>query len=683
MRIHSRLLALVAAVATVSALAQTGPFDPEDWPPTIDTSKLVDFVVTDAGLDSPDGNNNWFKDGLIILTGGDQVTEDVVIGGHTGKKVVGNFLNVADTYFEIWADQPFVDVLVQVYGNEALLNPQGEPRDYVFLTGVLPELNFPMVGQIPVEANNKKWNWFLFRVPNETRQDGTRFIGSIPANAQGGFTYGGVNGGTIRFEAVPGLIVRCVAFGEQGAFGEPEQINLFQPPGECDPEPETNLVGVDVNAQTSDHLVVLDSGDQTVTYNDAVGPAGDVRRAVAAANASNFLNFGITDEYLGKPCNDPRAVKVCVEFYDDPAFAGAGVRFGPEAYATDDLGGTGVYPAASRHVLTGSGEWIRRSWIIGSVNLKGVNTETYTGGPRFVSENAPVYVSKMQMAVLRTGDHPLAGVDPLEDCFEDPNICTGAYGDYAELDLGTDTRLGLDVGNSGGDQEMIVEEAGPATDRRMAVRPAFDDGSGTFVHRYLNFAITEEALGPSSQPPAHLAICVTYYDDPALVGASFRPEVYQTEVNGALTLGFTPGNSAVTLQGTDEWRTAYWEIERIKFNGVNQGPQAAARFWFSDGAKVFVTKVQYAVIRPCGPSAGVNLLEDCKPVEVQLEVGFDTATGIRVAWPVSVQNAVLQETADLTTPEWSPVLETPEEIDGSYVIQVPVSEESRYYRLSL
>jgi hypothetical protein len=59
---------------------------------------------------------------------------------------------------------------------------------------------------------------------------------------------------------------------------------------------------------------------------------------------------------------------------------------------------------------------------------------------------------------------------------------------------------------------------------------------------------------------------------------------------------------------------AYFEIPEIKFQGVNQGPQAAARFALS--GKIFFTRVQYAVIRPCGTDAGVNLLEDCEaPVE--------------------------------------------------------------------
>lgn len=671
---HPLTIVAASVFLGLRAIAQTGPFDPAAWPATIDPNKVVHYVVTDGSLAPP--SSSWV-DSLRILTGGDQVTEDITMAGYQCKKVTGSYLNIADSLFEEWADDETIDILVQVYGNEALFNAQGQPRNFVFLTGVLPELNWPVGGQIPVEAKNKKWNWVLFRIVNGIRpSDGSRYVGSIPANAQGGYQFGGVNGGTIRFEGVPGLIVRVVAFGERGAFGEPEDINKFFPPETCDPEPETNLVGVDIAAGTSNHLVVLNDGDQTVEFQDNVGPPNDKRRAVRPLGL--YLNFGITDNYLGKPCNDPRAIKVCVDFYDDPEFAGWNVRFGPEAYATDETGGVAFYPAEKRHVMAGTGQWIRRSWVVPAVNLKGVNVGSYTGGPRFISENGQVFVSRVEMAVLRVGTHPLAGQDPLASCYEDPNICTDLYGNYVELDLGKDVRNGLDVGTSAGDQEMIVAEAGPANDRRLAVRPARDDGSPGFAHQYLNFAILNEALGPSSQPPAHLAICVTYYDDPALVGARFKPEVYQTERNGVITFAFVPDSYFVTIEGTDQWRTAYWELPDVKFLGVNQGPQAAARFVVSD--KVFFTRVRYAVIRPCGPMAGVNLLEDCKPL-AEVRLGVQVSRGkVEISWPARATDWILQESTNLTQPDWSAVTTSPAVEGDRWVVRLPI-EDTRFYRL--
>ncbi|MBN1420341.1 MAG: hypothetical protein JXP34_16290 [Planctomycetes bacterium] len=600
------IAALALSLCQGSALFAQGPYDPEDWPLPFDETRIVHYVSTDSMF--PPAGPSWIENGLQILTGGDQVTEAITIGGHNGVQVTGSYLNVKDPNYAEWADDEVIDILVQVYGDEALFGAGGAERTFTFLTGVLPNLNFPSGGSIPVDCKNKKWNWILFRIPNADRGDGTRFVGSIPANPQGDYSGGGVNGGTIRFEAVPGLKVRLVAFGEQGAFGEPADINVCETGEECPPEPETNLVWIDIDADTSDHLVLLDDGDQLTTIEEEVGPADDLRRAAIPDGV--YMNFGITDNYLGEPCNDPRAVKICVEFYDDPNLIGT--SFGPEAYATDDMGGVAFVASDRYHILMGTDAWIRRSWVVPSVCLAGINTTPLTGGPRLYFNGGQVPVSKVSLAILRTGTHPLAGQDPLEDCYADPFICTDAYGNYAELDFELGIRDGLAPGTSGGDQEMIVEEAGPGGDRRMAVRPAFDDGTPGFAHNFLNFSIVGEPFGPSSQPNAHLAICVTYYDDPALAGATFRPEVYQVERNGALTLGFTDPSIALALEGTDAWREAYFEIQEIKFNGVNQGPQAAARFALS--GKIFFTTIRYGVIRPCGPFAGENPVEDCNPI---------------------------------------------------------------------
>lgn len=675
----TKLLLACAVLFGITSLsfAATGPFDPESWPATINPNLPVHYVVTDGGLNAP--GDAWHQS-LTILTGSDHVTADYAIAGHTGKKATANNLNPADSEYTEWADDEFIDILIQAYGDEALFGAGGAPRNFTFLTGVLPDLAFPNGGQVPVEAKNRRWNWILFRIPNGTRPDGTRFVGSIPANAQGSYAFGGVNGGTIRFEAVPGIIVRVVAFGALGAFGEPTDINKFLPPEACDPEPNTNLAGLDLGAGTTNHLVVLNGHDHTVTVVDNIGPAGDKRRA--AVPDSMFLNFGITDNYLGKPCNDPRNMKVCVDFYDDPAFAGLNVRFGPEAYATDSVGGIGFYPAEKRQVLTGSGQWIRRSWTVPAVNLKGVNADQYTAGPRFVSENGQVAVSRIELAVLRVGEHPLAGQDPLAACYEDLNICTDKYGNFAELDLAKGIRDGLDVGSSSGDQVMITEEAGPPNDRRLAVRPAHDDATG-YQHQYLNLAITDEKLGPSSQPPALLAISVTYYDDPALVGTQIKPDAYKTERNGIETIANTPNSFLVTLGGTGSWRDAYWEITDMKFTGVNQGPQAAARFTTIDAAgvhaKIAVTAVRYGVIRPCGPLAGVNPLEAYKPVTLTCE---RAGNNLKLSWPAAATGYQVQATPSLADPQWGVINTVIEVVNGRNVVTLPANQGMQFYRVA-
>jgi hypothetical protein len=394
------------------------------------------------------------------------------------------------------------------------------------------------------------------------------------------------------------------------------------------------------------------------------------------APLEGYINFGITDNYLGLACNEPKTVKVCVEYYDDPA--NEGTVFGPDAYAVDSQGGVAYIDNEKLAVLEGTGKWVQRAWVLNGVNLLGVDTAPLTGGPRFIADGEPVFISRIDFAVMRTGDHPLAGEDPLADCIIDPRVCE--YGNYAELDLQKDIQNGIDLGGSGGDQEMVVDEAGPEGDVRLAVRPAWGDGSPNFAHSYLNFAVTDEVFGPSSQPNAHLAICLTYYDDPELIGATLRPEVYKSEMDGNLGFAFTSPDLDVSLEGSGTWKTAYWELPDINFSGVNQGPQAAARFTTS--GKIWVSRVQYGVIRNCGPDAGVNPLEECKPVVTpEIAIGRTVGGAVRLSWPASADGFQLQSTPSLGGGEWSPVggQITVDEDQNAIVME---SEDTAFFRLA-
>ena len=228
---------------------------------------------------------------------------------------------------------------------------------------------------------------------------------------------------------------------------------------------------------------------------------------------------------------------------------------------------------------------------------------------------------------------------------------------------------------------MIQAEAGPTSDRRMAIRPARDDGSPQFQHIYLNLAITDSKLGPSSQPGNRLAICVTYFDDSALLGAQFRPEVYISDRGGNTGFAFTSSEIAVRLEGTDRWRDAYFELTDVKFNGVNQGPQAAARFYVSD--KVFFSRVRYGVIRPCGPQANVNPLQACKPVtDVLLTVGPAASGKLRIAWPAEAVDFVLEEKDGLSQAGAWRVSGAVAAIEqGQNVVTVTPGAGERYFRL--
>jgi hypothetical protein len=660
---------LAGLLATTASLFAAGPYNPDQWPSVADPNKTVHFISTDNSF-TPLGA--FWSSTLSILSGGDQMTSAVTLRSRAGLKVLGNYLNTADSGFTEWADNDTIDILMQVYGDDAILGGTGQPRNFNFLLGTLPELSAPVGGQIPVAAKNQKWNWVLFRVANGTRgSDGTRFVGSIPGNAQGAFQFGGVNGGTIRGEAVPNLIVRVVAFGEQGAFGEPSDYTDFEPPDACEPEPLTNHAFLDLRNNNANHMTVLNSGDQTTEIIDDAGSFEDQRRAVRALGS--YMNFAVTENYLGQTCNDPRAVKICVEFYDDPGLAGS--RFGPDAYATDSTGSIGFVPAERWYTLRGSGEWKKVAWTIPAVGLFGVNVTPLTAGPRLFFETGKPFISRFDLAVLRVSPHPLAGQDPLADCFEDPDICTDAYGNYVEMDLAAGVFNGLAPGTSAGDQNMIQAEAGPVGDLRMAIRPAHDDGAPGFAHQYLNLAIENQALGPSTQPNAQLAICMTYYDDPALAGQSFRPEVYQSDHNGITGFAFTQPSIAVALQGSDRWREAYFELPDVKFLGVNQGPQAAARFFVS--GKIYFSRVRYAVIRPCGPFAGVNQLAECRQPTLHIRrEGGD----VRVSWTTAVEGWILESSDNLTSPNWAPVFDSPVIEGTEHVVLTPIAGTA-FFRL--
>ncbi|HLJ55263.1 MAG TPA: hypothetical protein VKT77_09495 [Chthonomonadaceae bacterium] len=231
-------LALAPIVALAIGLsarpaAKRGPFSPEAWPPTIDATKRVHFISIDGELIAP--NDNWAPN-LRILTGGDHPTERVTVGGHTGVRIAGFKFNTADDQYPMWAREHTVDILLQIYGDDALINRDRTLKDFNFLTGTLPEPIAVDGGVLPPEAENHRWNWVLFRIPNGLRHmDGGRLIGTIhpkarldPAIAEVSKN-SGQNGGTIRMDGLPGAKIRVVAFGQRGAFGEPEQIDHFFP----------------------------------------------------------------------------------------------------------------------------------------------------------------------------------------------------------------------------------------------------------------------------------------------------------------------------------------------------------------------------------------------------------------------------------------------------------------------
>jgi acetyl esterase/lipase len=210
----------------IAALA--APFDTTNWPPTIHPNSTVHYFVADpnANFSTP---SNW-KQSLSFAEDGDQAYETFLFKKTTGLQSIDAFMNIADADFKAWSNAPVVDVLLQVYGNSTLLNDDGSPREVTFRIGALNTENPVRAGLTSTSANNGQWNWVLFRVTNPINSaTGKRHLGDVPNSSLPGVDYGGVNRGTIRIENLPGVAIRAVAVGEQGAFGEAEAINVFTP----------------------------------------------------------------------------------------------------------------------------------------------------------------------------------------------------------------------------------------------------------------------------------------------------------------------------------------------------------------------------------------------------------------------------------------------------------------------
>ena len=189
MRTPKILLLLLLSVR--SLVAQVAPFDPAAWPATIDKTKTVHFKVVNDTLAAPAAAPNWSTTSMTILSGGDQQTTAFSVAGQDGLRASSNYMNFGDTDYAAWAEEPVIDILMQVYGDAGVLGATGQPRNFNFLIGALPALAAPNGGQAPVEAKNFRWNWILFRINNAQRGDGGRFVGTLPPGVQGDSVRGG------------------------------------------------------------------------------------------------------------------------------------------------------------------------------------------------------------------------------------------------------------------------------------------------------------------------------------------------------------------------------------------------------------------------------------------------------------------------------------------------------------
>ncbi len=108
------------AAGTVTSTAQTGPFSPSDWPPTVNGSATVDYCILDPN-NSFSSEADW-NNVMALPGGGDQGITGTTLAGLYGEQVAntsGN-LNIADPNYAQFVNTPIIDVLLQVYGNANL-----------------------------------------------------------------------------------------------------------------------------------------------------------------------------------------------------------------------------------------------------------------------------------------------------------------------------------------------------------------------------------------------------------------------------------------------------------------------------------------------------------------------------------------------------------------------------------
>ena len=175
---------LLASIAGLQA--QTGPFSPNDWPASIDTNSIVDYVIIDpnASFNTPPG---W-SGALSLANGGDQAYMGITLNGLFGDQATSDNLNIADPNYTMFANVPVIDILLQVYGNSSLYNGDGSGKGVTFLEGQIPSyLNGASAGTVPEGANNAVWNWMLFTVANPIDPATTfRFVGDTSITSGGG-----------------------------------------------------------------------------------------------------------------------------------------------------------------------------------------------------------------------------------------------------------------------------------------------------------------------------------------------------------------------------------------------------------------------------------------------------------------------------------------------------------------
>ncbi len=516
---------------------------------------------------------------------------------------------------------------------------------------------------VPAGANNGQWNWMLLEITNPVDHLGFRTVGDTSFPTTTGGENGGVNTGTIRFANCEGWAVRAIAWGPQGAFGTTNQINVFAAAGACAPEPAVNLAYVDFNQGITNNLTVINSNalGETYTLQSGVGPAGDHRTAIQST--SGLMNFGILDNYLGLPCNNPETMELGIEFYDDPALAGS--SFYPYQYATDPEGDLATYSGFT-YTMTGSGLWLKVAFTIPAVDLEGVDTAPLTGGPTVLFNGTAPYIDRVEIGIYRTGTNALAGLTPDPAYQQDPLVGQTNYGYYAEWNPSEGIIDNLDTAG------YAVSYAGPTNNPLICEIPELISPGNNRIQ----FGLTNSVFGPYTQGNVDMVMTLTYYDDPALVGATIALSEYftwlidSTNPNNPL-LPSAPYSAATVLQGTGQWQNATFELPNVSLFGVYGSMTGDGVVIWAASTNVCVSAAQFNVIRPAGPFEGIDYLQTLEATTA--------ATNMSLIWRGT---AAVQATTNLLKP-WTNMTAFTNTLTNTYMPSINKATRAEFFRLSV
>ena len=635
-----------------------GPFSPTNWPGSLPTGTdgLVDYCVLDpnANFTPPPGWNDVLSLNLTTDHG------PAVLGTYDYQQINSQgYLSVQDPNWKNFENEPVIDILVQVYV------PNTPPATGDILEGQVgtPNTLYDAPFYPPANLDNEQWNWYLFEITNRIDQFSNRTVGdtSFPPTSGGG--YGGVNNGTLRFDSqFPYWAFRAIAFGPQGAFGTTNQVDQIPAPAYCPPEADENLAWVDFNQGQTNYLEVINNAGLGETYvmQSGVGPADDLRTAIQTTGC--LMNFGILSNYLGYPCNPPLNMEVGIEFYDDPNLTGTIIS--PYQYATDPAGDVTSYTGLTYTTL-GTGKWLKLAFTIPAVDVAGVGTSPLTGGPTMEFSSLSPWIDRVELGVYQTGTNALAGQTPDPNYQLDPLVGQTNYGYYAEWN----PSAGIidNLGTAG----FPVSYAGPTNNPLICEVPDLISAANYRIQ----FGLSNAVFGSYQQGNVDLVMSLTYYDDPALAGASFALSEYFTWLVGGTTpdpvLPGLPYGAATVLQGTGTWTNSTFELPNVSLYGVYGSTAGNGVVIWEATTNVRVSAAQLNAIRPAGPFEGIDYLQTLEATTA--------ATNMSLIWRGT---ADVQATTNLLRP-WTDLIAVTNTLTNTYMPPINTTTPAEFFRLSV